>query len=372
MNLNKELDLVRKEVFLGKNASFLGSLLCSVEFRWDHERDYVGTDGIHLTWGVPDFKRCTQPERVSTLIHELWHVALMHMARRGDRDPRLWNIACDYRINNDLRKDGYHIPDNWIVDPSIDANGILAEEQIYDLLLQNSIPIPPDYKPDMEPGDSSTNEFVKKTQQVAEAVTRAVQAAEMDKQAGILPGVIKKYLDQFLAPVVRWETHLMQWMTDKLTEDFSWRRRNRRYQNIYMPSRVTDEGRLTHLVYFQDTSGSISEAEIIRFNSELKYIQEVLNPEKLTIVQFDHEIQYERSFSADEPFEGLEINGGGGTLLEPVREWIEKNQPTAVVVFSDLWCSQMEPLKSQTPILWAVVNNPSVEVPFGTKINIEV
>lgn len=32
-------------------------------------------------------------------IHEISHVALDHIYRRGDKNPKLWNYACDYAIN---------------------------------------------------------------------------------------------------------------------------------------------------------------------------------------------------------------------------------------------------------------------------------
>src|SRR5690606_7515981 len=133
--LNRMLDHVRKEVFLGNNAAFLGSILCSVECFWDEQKpDTVWTDGVKFGWGPKDFLDCNFEERRSTLLHELWHIARLHMLRRGDRDPQIWNVACDYRINNDLRRDGFFIPDTWVVDPSIDADGIMTEEDIYDLL----------------------------------------------------------------------------------------------------------------------------------------------------------------------------------------------------------------------------------------------
>lgn len=35
-------------------------------------------------------------------LHEIAHVALMHVARRENRDPELWNIACDLYVNASL------------------------------------------------------------------------------------------------------------------------------------------------------------------------------------------------------------------------------------------------------------------------------
>jgi predicted metal-dependent peptidase len=294
-------------------------------------------------------------------MHELWHTALMHGPRQEKRHPQIWNVACDYRINNDLKADGYEIPNTlwWICDPSLDDDGKLSEEQIYEKLFKEN-PNPPPEEGDMRPS--------KEAGLVIAAVVRAVQAAEMAGKAGELPGEIKQILQSVLEPVIPWRNVLMQWMTDLEDEDLSWQVRSRRYQDMYMPGKVKDASRLEHLVYFQDTSGSITREDMDRFNAEVKYIQETLQPEKLTLVQFDTEIQYTREFKAGDLFEDLEMHGGGGTSLRPVKEWIDEHKPTAAVIFSDLECDPMKPLKCEIPVIWAVIRNKNMTVPFGKVI----
>jgi len=64
-------------------------------------------------------------------------------------------------------------------------------------------------------------------------VVQAVQAAEMCNQAGAIPGSIKEFLNRFLKPVVPWEVVLHNFFTDLLSEDYSWKRPNRRHQDVY-------------------------------------------------------------------------------------------------------------------------------------------
>lgn len=365
--LNRLLDKTVGKVFQNDNAAFLGSLYCSLQFKWDHTRpDQVATDYTAIWWGPKDFLDCTPEERESTLLHEIWHNGLLHNIRRGTRDPLLWNIACDYRINNDLRRNGRFIPDTWVVDPRIDDKGIMAEEDIYDLLCKKALKIPANYQHfDLlsEPKDAVNT---------ITAVVRAVQAAELAGKAGLLPGSIRTTLDTFLNPVIPWRTVLMQWMTDLLDEDFSWKRPNRRYldDGLYLPSRELDEGRLEHLVYFLDVSGSITDKDAQRFNSEVKYVQEVLQPKKLTLVQFDTAIQDVREFTEHDRFDELEIIGRGGTCLVCVHDYIEKHKPTAAIIFSDLECSPMKKLSEPIPVIWAVIRNHTAWVPFGKVIHI--
>jgi predicted metal-dependent peptidase len=253
-----------------------------------------------------------------------------------------------------------------VFDPSLDKDGLLCEEEIYDLLLRDGGRIPKNTRPDL-----IINLTPEQTSAILGMVVQAVQAAEMAKQAGALPGNLKQVLNKFLEPVIDWRAVLNQFMTDLMDEgDYTWSRPSRRHE-IYMPSIQKEEGNLDmELVYFQDTSGSISEEDMIRFNSEVRYVKEVLQPEKLTLVQFDMEIAYTKTFLKDEPFEDIEMHGGGGTDLHPVWEWIEKNRPKAAIIFSDLFCDPMRPLTVPVPVIWAVVHNEGAIVPFGKLIHI--
>lgn len=374
--LNRMLENVKKDVFMRTDAAFLGSLLCSHEFHWDFDEsitDTACTDGLNIWWSVYDFMRCSPGERRSTLLHELWHTGFLYFLRQGSRCPDVWNMAADIRINNNLIYDGQEVPKNgwWVFDPAFDKKGIMPEEDIYDILMKNPHMKPQNFKMDVRPPKDGNS--AQTNAKVLSAVIRAVQAAEMSNQAGHLPGNLKELLNKFLEPKINWRQVLYEWMTELLDEDdYTWERPNRRYQShgLYLPSIEEPEGRLEHLVFIEDVSGSISKKDHIRFNSEVKYVKEVLKPRKLTLLQFDTRIAYEKVFEEDEPFERIEIHGGGGTSLVPVRKWIEKNQPTAAIIFSDLWCDPMKPLTNAIPIIWATVNNLGATVPFGTLIHI--
>lgn len=373
IDLKRELDKTKATVFMGSNAAFFGSLLCSLEFRWDESISTAQTDGREIVWN-PDFFTPLYPdERKFILLHEIHHVARLHMIRMGNRDPKIWNQACDLRINFDLVQEGYSY---GRLKPWYDPNvGKLAEEDIYDLLISGQIPPPPsswmgvegDDGGDMQPNGDIPN---------AEIIGRVVQATQQAKlagqKAGNISGQIEELLEKFLAPIVPWQTLLNNFFTDLVEESMSWNRPNRRYQDIYLPSKYTDEGRLEHLIYYLDVSGSISNDDVIRFNSEVKYIKETYNPKKLTLVQFDTQITKEQDFYEEDPFEKIEIVGRGGTSLVPVWHHIHEHNPTAAIIFSDLECSPMSQLKRDIPVIWIVVNNPSANVSFGKKVCIRV
>ena len=69
------------------------------------------------------------------LAHEYLHVGLRHLDRRQGRDPYLWNVACDFVINDWLMEmEVGRPPRNLLYDP--DFNGMSAED-IYDLIVRD-------------------------------------------------------------------------------------------------------------------------------------------------------------------------------------------------------------------------------------------
>jgi predicted metal-dependent peptidase len=388
-HLTKELDRAKSGVFLGNNAAFLGSLMCSMNFHWDRSVPTAATDGVNLYWN-PDWFLSLKPEaRKTVLVHELWHPARLHFHRQGTRDPKIWNYATDIRINNELTAEGYSfdgIEGCWR-DTKYPPG--MPEEDIYDDLMKNQTPPPPqggwgqppppcnggnggsepggpnpDSGCDMLPADKGTSATA------INNVVRAIHQAKLGGGAGTIPGDVELLISKFLSPVLPWELLLNQFMQDLIQEEYTWRQPNRRFPDMYLPSRYQDEGKLTHLIYYEDVSGSISDVDCLRFNSEVKHVKDTFQPSKMTLVQFDTRITQEIVFYDDDPFDQIKILGRGGTSLVPVRAHILHHRPTAAIIFSDLDCAPMEPLGLDIPILWICIRNGKAKVPFGKLIHI--
>lgn len=369
--MQRDFDRVQAMAFMGDNAAFFGTILCSMKFHWTKsptEINTAATDGKNLYWNEDFFYSLSPETRRTVLMHELWHPGLLHMARRGSRDPRTWNAACDYYINNQLDDMGYSFVglEFGCLDRFCGTNYRgWTEEDIYNDLAKNPEKIPKNFDLDIMPCSSDL---------IVEVTNTVVQAMQSHAMAGgkpgNLPGNMSEVITQFLKPVVRWEALLERFMTELLDEDYTWARPNRRFQDIYLPSRFTDDGRLEHLAYFQDVSGSISTKDSLCFNSELAHVWQRFKPEKMSIVQFDTVIQKEDELKEGDTFTEIEIIGRGGTCLNPVRDWIIKHKPTAAIIFSDLEVAPMQPLPIDIPVIWICVGNGQATVPFGQLIHI--
>lgn len=365
--LDRELDRVKSQLFMGNNAGFLGPLMCSLDFIWTDTTETCETDGVQIRWNPEDFLGCTFAGRVSSLLHELGHVYRLHMLRQGNRCPDVWNIACDICINRDLIKMGYKL--EWAqegigIHPEIPFE---LEEEIYDYLQKNG------GGNQGQPHQHACGGMVIGSQPTQQAminnVVRATHSAHITNQAGSIPGGVELILNKFLKPKLPWENIFYRWFNDLLEEEFTWKKRNRRYEDIYLPSRITEEGRLEHLVYYFDVSGSVTDNIVLRFNSEVKYIKDTFNPIKLTLVLFDTIIQQIYEYSESDRFDKLRVTGRGGTCLAEIRQHMIDEKPTAAIVFSDLFCTKMDEGPT-CPIVWITVNNPTAQVKTGQLIHL--
>lgn len=381
--LTRELDRTKSELFTHKYAAFYGSLLCSLNFYWSADMKTAATNGVDLFWNPYWFKSLSPKARVTVLMHEIQHVAKLHFARMGERHPRIWNYATDIRINNDLEDDGYSFEGiEWCWKDHSFARG-MPEEDIYDALIASSQEPPTGLDnwgtqlPQGEDGETAGTDMFPtgpmSKEDMVKAVNSVVRAAQQAKIAGAgnMPGDMEALLTVFLTPIVPWEQLLHRFMQELAEDNWSWRMPNRRYPDFYLPSRFEDTGALEHLAYFEDTSGSITDADATRFNSEFKYVKDTYEPKKMTLIQFDTVIQDERVYLDTDPFEQVVIKGRGGTSLEPARKWIIDNKPTAAVVFSDLGCEPMQHPGFEIPIIWVCIKNRRASVPFGQIIHIK-
>lgn len=370
---NRLLDITKARLFYQNNSSFIASIICNLKMNWDTSIDTACTDGISIDWNPDFFMSLCKESRVTVLAHEAWHVAYQHMFRLGNRDPDRFNIAADHVINLMLKKHGYYM-DGFPYYMDSKYNN-MSTEQVYDLLPvepkdNKSITLFGDINyPDPNDQDSNGATQAKKAQSMSKVISAITINNMSNKDAGDIPGEIQFIVDKFLKPKLPWERLLRDFFNDLVDLDYSYRRPNRRYDDPIMPGLVGSTG-LEHLTYYLDISGSISDNDILRFNSELKFIKEEFNPKKLTLVTFDTKICDEYVFEEDDSFEKIIVHGRGGTDLRNVYEHANKHKPNAMVIFTDLYVDVPNE-KPPAPLIWICLDHANAKVPHGTLIHME-
>lgn len=363
-----------------RNSVFITTVLFSLKMRWNEDIPTAQTNGffIHIN---PDFFMSLDPEvRISLLAHEAWHVCFQHMVRCGLRDPFLFNVAGDHVINTMLENNGFKIGDGWLCDHKYDGQ---TTEQVYDDLEKNpptngggpmagdvQQPTRPDGSDDPNNGDGSNPSQQEIEQHIREVMVKASAQSRMSGDApGTIPGDIQIAIDKLLNPKLPWNIILANYLHSMAKEDYSFRKPNRRFMpDVILPSLYSES--LDHIAIAVDTSCSVSDREFTAMVSEINHIKDMMDPNLMTIVDFDTRIHKIQTRDKSQSVRDLNFTGRGGTSLFPVFEHFDAKPPTCLLVFSDLECAKIEKDPGY-PVIWICINNPRGEVNFGRLIHYE-
>jgi predicted metal-dependent peptidase len=110
---------------------FFGTLLFRLGARARSSIATMATDGVSLYFNPEFVDSLSSAELIGVLAHETMHPALQHHTRRGGREPKRWNMACDYAINPLLVDAGLTLPKNVLLDDRFCG---MSAERIYNLL----------------------------------------------------------------------------------------------------------------------------------------------------------------------------------------------------------------------------------------------
>lgn len=349
--LTAEQKLSRAKVRLLRDSVFFYHMVARLEFE---EADHVptaATDGSNLYWNRAFIDKLPVWQVIGLLIHEALHVALKHIFRRGDRQFRPWNIACDFAINQymegviaDYSKGGktfFSLPEGGLLDKRYAG---WHAEKIYDSfpVVDGIVISPKGIEPFGEVWDAADIDGkvltgVDAANMEKELEIAASMAAEQEKKIGTLPSSLLKLLKEAEVSQINWIERVRSILSGQSITDYSWRKLNRRMMGahgIYMPGIVRSGAAL--IVIGVDASGSVSVKEQKHFLGEMQAICEDLKPDKIIVLSCDTRVAQADEYEPGDEIAGV-INTGGGTAFAPVFEWIEKMElvPDAVIYLTD-------------------------------------
>ena len=131
----KSIGAIRQNLLI--KQPFIGNVLLNLDLVLDLTIPTAATDFRNIYVNPKFWLLLDKGERLFTLAHETWHVALNHVLRRQGRLPEIWNIACDLEIHFVLLTEKFNEP--WCLqhDP---AWSTYSAEKIYDELMKNQPP----------------------------------------------------------------------------------------------------------------------------------------------------------------------------------------------------------------------------------------
>lgn len=281
-------------------------------------------------------------------LHELKHLLHRHYNRGRvigiDRGMnKLWNIATDMEINDQLRgRSGFKLPEwAWFSNTAGLPFGRTAEyyyDQLKEEKHQKKV------NPKAKPGNAgSGSDGVKKpweleeghlTEADIEVVRQQTVRAYSEyiaKHPGSSTGDMDRLAEELLNPEVDWRQLLSGLIRDAASQgmgmdDYTYRRPSRRYQQVVYPKMFGHRPRILTLI---DTSGSMNGQALARALSEVEGIIKATG-DAVEYVAFDTEEK-----GAGTAFHAREIRlrGGGGTdMARALKEVHEQNGRSGLIV----------------------------------------
>lgn len=358
---NRAITQARFSVIENSNLAFYASLLLSLPIIEDSEIQTAQTNGKEIRVSPKFFLELPKDShRVFLLLHETMHVAYKHICRAKDKDPKIWNYATDYVINNTLNSWGYHLPEGIGLFDKEYIND--TAEQVYEKLLSKAIDLPNSPFLDLD-GEAEVDE--------ADIDDRLIQVAissGTNKEYGEdphIPAELKKLFQKTFDPQNPWEKILRKYITEGYgIEDYTFSKFNRMFPDIYIP-KVKSEG-IKDIAVFIDVSGSVSEEEVEHILKTVSNVSQAVDPERLYINTFNTRIRCKKVIKRGEPLGSVPI-AGGGTSIFPVLDWIKTKKPVFSIIFTDGYFRMPSDYPKNTDIIWVIVNNPKFKLPVSKR-----
>jgi len=380
--------LITARVGLLLRASFFGNLATRLTLvNADEWCPTAATDGRRFYYNSR-FINKLRPKEIEFLFgHEVLHCVYDHMGRRGDRNPKLWNIADDYCVNADLIK--HRVGEKITTVPCLyDAKyEDMCAEEIYDILYENADKISIDTlldqlldqhmdgDDDMDGDDETDGKGRPKLSQAEKAAIRdeikeaVLAAAAASDNAGNIPSGVKRLIQDMTAPKMNWRELLRMQLESTIKSDFTWMRSSRRgwHMDAIMPGMKPEE--MIDVAIAIDTSGSIDGNMLKDFLCEVQGIMEQFAAYKIHLFTYDTDVHNPQQYDSEnlEDISEYEPMGGGGTEFTAIFNYLKHEQiePKRLVVLTDGYPFGSWGDESYCDTVWIIHGNNTIVPPWG-------
>ena len=350
----------------------------------------AATDGRHFYYSTEFINQLDDDELVFLFGHEVGHCVYDHLGRRGERDPQVWNMAGDYLVNDMLIENnvGRRITKVPILWESKYRN--MTAEEVYDQLMENAVEIKATLDVHLD-GDGNEAEDGKASDgksksskikideetmkrirdEIKEAVLQSAQAAG----AGNVPAGIRRLIQQFTAPKMRWQDLLQVQLESSLKNNYSFMRPSRKswHTGAVLPGMLPAEN--LDIVIALDMSGSITEEMIKDFLGEVKGMMDMYTTYNIHVFCFDTDVYNPVTFTEDngEDIHDYEPMGGGGTDFEVCWKYMQDNgiEPKQFIMFTDGFPYSSWGDENYCDTIFVIHGSPQLEAPFGITAHYE-
>lgn len=325
----------------------------------------ASTDGKRIFLNHQFVDRLNSQELEGLLVHEVLHMALLHVSRRQARNPMRWNIACDIVINAMIVDAGLKLPKGAIFDDELSQ---LSAEDVYECLPTSKHR---DVVIDLDLIGTSTatsetelrGYWQNASAQAAIVLDRAIRSGRFPGAKDL--GVFREWREM-KAPELDWRTVLWNYMVRTPT-DYSGYDRRFVGRGLYLDA---VDGESVNIAVCIDTSASLSGDDLSAFLAELKSIVS-------SYPGIDCDVYFADS-SLYEPCKLSEVTnvqpkGGGGTSFAEFFQRLDERSGELGVSAGNFLAIYMTdgeaefPGQPEFPVLWVLTaaGIDAETIPYG-------
>ena len=365
-----------------KECEFFGALMLFASIVKSESIETAATDGKDIFFNEKFLKSLNSSEQNALMLHEVLHMALLHVTRRQSRDPHIWNIAADIVVNDlILRNTSFKLPKGAIIDKQYSDKSV---EYIYECLLKNNNYKNKQYQLGISDlknpsEDSQANQLTEVDRLEIESYWRdkiqvlknTISDRETANGQGNIPAGMSKEIEVFLEPEVDWRHALWKYV-GKTPVDFDDLDRRFLYRGLYLEGLLTEALQVSVCI---DTSGSVSNKLLDQFLGELKGILNAYPHVKCDLFFADTQIDgpHEIQSIAEMP----PVSGFGGTSFVPFFNYLETNNNNLMgankvnIYFTDGY-GDFPNKDPKDPTMWLVSKDglETKRFPFGEVVRI--
>jgi len=380
--------IIKQRGQLVLNHPFFGALALRLKPVEDPTCHTFWVDGRALGYNAQFVATLDDLELRGCLAHEVLHPASGHCWRRGNRDQKLWNAACDYAVNPVVLAANLKLPKGALLEERFTGK---SAEEIYAVLRQERPPEAPqepqaqgargtgaglpsrdpnasdaaqgqgaaeggnaDGSPTYEPGDIRKDRGNDQASTETQWKVAALKAAQVAKMRGKFGADLQTVVDQLVTPAVDWRAALARFASESAQADYSWSIPNRRFTHLGLYLPALHSRRVGDAVFVRDSSGSVFDETQRQFASEIHRVFDEVKPSRLIVIDCDARVTQVQVFEPGDALELAPVKGGGGTCFAPPFEWVEEQgfRPAFLAYLTDMYGTFPE-VPPEYPVLWA-------------------
>jgi predicted metal-dependent peptidase len=373
----------RARRWLISHYPLLGSLLTQFELVEDAEvceRMDISIAAVQISTGeiyINPRRQLSLEQAKFVVAHEVLHAGLNHSSRRQGRDPYLWNVACDFVIND------------WLVNMNVGVppdGGLLFDEELRgwaaeDIYLRLAADLRVRRRlctlrgNDVDMLDDRAGAFFTDREEFCRRAL--LQGLDYHQAAGrgSLPAGLVEAIRTLNQPAIPWQAKLAEWIQERCPlpeRRRSYARLSRRQSTTPETPRPRfvepDEEQATHTFgVVIDSSGSMQRDALGKALGAVVAYSQAQGVKQVRLVFCDAQPYDEGFVSIDSLAARVHVRGRGGTVLQPAVQLLQtrKDFPKdcPILIITDGLC---EP-DLQVTRDHAFLLSPGMRLPFPTR-----